>query len=188
MDPLTKVGNRVKLERYMEEFFQRDYRRGTLMIFDLDNFKTVNDIGGHPTGDKVLKCFADYLRNHFRQQDLVIRIGGDEFAVFMENKMPLEVLLPKLDRLRNEIEIVLDEYRKWYGVSVSIGIAFVDDRVKNFKEVYRYADVALYIAKRQGKNQYYINENNINCIRDKCINCTENCERRKMILKDKNKK
>ena len=117
-----------------------------------------------------------------------MEFGGDEFVVFMENKMPLEVLLPKLDRLRNEIEIVLDEYRKLYGVSVSIGIAFVDDRVKNFKEVYRYADIALYIAKRQGKNQYYINENNINCIRDKCINCTENCERRKMILKDKNKK
>lgn len=155
-DPLTKLSNRMALEKYVHEAMERDFTGGVMLIFDLDNFKQVNDLKGHPEGDRVLKAFGSLLKSYFRTGDLVARIGGDEFVVFMDTTPPEEVLKRKLEGIFERVHEELLEYYKKYNMSVSIGAAYLDREIQTYEELYQKADNALYTAKRSGKDTYYI--------------------------------
>ena len=156
-DGLTKLLNRRGLENRLKDIFKSNNSNGVLIIFDLDNFKSVNDILGHPIGDEVLKIFSRCLTNSFRENDIISRIGGDEFVVFINKNMELDTLSKKLDGLLNNIRSDLNYYYKNYGLSTSIGVAYRDNDINTYEELYEEADKGLYKAKNLGKDGFYIN-------------------------------
>lgn len=156
-DGLTKLLNRRGLENRLKDIFKSNNSNGVLIIFDLDNFKSVNDILGHPIGDEVLKIFSRCLTNSFRENDIISRIGGDEFVVFINKNMELDTLSKKLDGLLNNIRSDLNYYYKNYGLSTSIGVAYRDNYINTYEELYEEADKGLYKAKNLGKDGFYIN-------------------------------
>ncbi|WP_195964567.1 GGDEF domain-containing protein, partial [Clostridium cuniculi] len=156
-DGLTKLLNRRGLENRLKDIFKSNNSNGVLIIFDLDNFKSVNDILGHPIGDEVLKIFSRCLTNSFRENDIISRIGGDKFVVFINKNMELDTLSKKLDGLLNNIRSDLNYYYKNYGLSTSIGVAYRDNDINTYEELYEEADKGLYKAKNLGKDGFYIN-------------------------------
>lgn len=177
-DPLTRLRNRAGLEKHIKERLASNHDKGIMLIFDLDNFKSINDELGHPEGDHVLKLFANCLRTSFRKNDVIGRIGGDEFIVFIEANVPVKIIEEKLESFIKDIHRTLKVYHKRFGLSTSIGVAYVDNVTYSYEELYKCADVALYMAKRLGKDRFYINEENIRCMRNNCIKCTNNCKKR----------
>lgn len=124
-----------------------------LMIFDFDNFKYVNDTFGHQIGDEVLKAFSSILRRAFRTQDIIGRIGGDEFMVYMPDLT--EEFLSRSDRISQEIlnELKALEVGPAARFSCSIGIG-TDNTDYDFQRLYNLADGALYQSKENGKACY----------------------------------
>ena len=109
-DQLTGLLNRNAFETLTINSLSKNPDSGILLIFDLDNFKTINDTLGHPEGDKVLQQFANCLRSNFRKNDIIGRLGGDEFIVFIDANLPYEMLKSKLDFLLEQIR----KYLKYY--------------------------------------------------------------------------
>ena len=158
IDPLTELTNRAGLKKRVGQYLQDVPREGIMIIFDLDNFKSVNDAQGHPEGDRVLQKFAHCLRASFGERDVIARIGGDEFVVFMYSSIPVEALSNKLQSVLDNIRKELRNYNEHYGLSTSIGVAYVDDLVNTYDDLYKCADDGLYVAKKLGKDRFYINE------------------------------
>lgn len=159
IDDLTGLMNRKGFKETVENYLnQEDDADGVLLVFDLDNFKSINDNLGHPEGDKALKLFAEFLRKEFRKDGVIARIGGDEFMVFLSSSMNKHVLINKLDQLLVNAREVLKQYSNLH-VSLSIGVSKIDKtkRINDIETLYENGDTALYIAKSLGKNQYYIN-------------------------------
>ena len=129
------------------------------MILDVDAFKAVNDNYGHAVGDKVLAQLGKLFKNHFRQTDIVGRIGGDEFIILIQDENIAESRIRSLLEKVNELKI---EELQGFTLSISIGIAFAPNHGTTFIELYRHADHALYQTKRSGKNNYKIYENDEN--------------------------
>ena len=158
-DPLTGLYNRRFFLETAERYFSDSNRHNTplsLMIMDIDYFKNINDTYGHPVGDEILKYISSHISTILRKEDVLARIGGDEFAI----------LLPNTDRnaakmLAEKIRLSLDELSmkgKWDGniePKVCLGIASYNDNDKNCDDMYIRADNALYTAKRQGRNRVY---------------------------------
>ena len=155
-DGLTKLLNRRGLENRLKDIFKDENSNGALIIFDLDNFKSVNDILGHPIGDEVLKIFSSCLTNSFRKNDIISRIGGDEFIVFINKNIESDALSNKLNEILNYIRSDLNYYYKNYGLSTSIGVAYKDNDINTYEELYEKADKALYKAKNLGKDRVYL--------------------------------
>lgn len=121
------------------------------VIFDLDNFKVLNDTLLHKTGDKALQDVASILINFFRREDVVCRLGGDEFVVFLKN-ISYEHLEPKMHRLMNKLRLTYSQDDKSVTISASAGVAISPANGTTFKELYTAADKALYQAKHAGKS------------------------------------
>jgi len=152
-DTLTGVGSRKLLEDKLEAECIRAQRYNhcfAVAITDLDNFKTINDLLGHATGDSALKQLADCMRDQKRAPDVIARYGGDEFVVLMP-ETEAEDALVLLERLRSEVHrIKLGENML---MSISCGVAqSTPDRKDSASEVMRRADLALYEAKNGGRN------------------------------------
>lgn len=158
-DPLTSLGNRELLGERLEQSvrdLRRSGRRFALLMLDLDRFKDVNDVHGHPAGDELLVEVASRLRELVRETDTLIRFGGDEFIVLQNNiEIPEEV-----DRLSHRIR---DAIQRPFGldvheltISVSIGAVLAEGTPEVAAEYGRKADIALYEAKRLGRNQIQI--------------------------------
>lgn len=138
MDDLTGIMNRKGFQRTVEKILQKDgVNAGVLMVCDLDNFKSVNDSLGHPEGDFVLKLFADVLKKEFRKSDVIGRIGGDEFMIFLPNAVGDLALRKKLDHFMDSVRGRLSAYRK-YELSVSVGVSRIDadTGVMDFRKLY----------------------------------------------------
>lgn len=127
------------------------------MIFDIDNFKAINDNEGHPKGDEVIIKFAQCLQMNFKENDIVARMGGDEFAVFIKDELFINIMKNKCEVVLEYLRGELREYYEKYHVSASIGVAYVSKGNHTYESLYNSADAALYIAKKTGKNTYYIN-------------------------------
>jgi|FLOH01.1.fsa_nt_gi diguanylate cyclase (GGDEF)-like protein len=155
-DSLTGVLNRRAFERFGRQEFERARRYGfpmSLVLFDLDHFKMVNDELGHPAGDRLLQVFAAYLQTATRQSDLVARLGGDEFALLMSHTDGAGALV-LTQRLRDAVELhireVLPPMNPATGVSAGL-VIYPDKSVDNFEALIAAADEALYRAKKAGK-------------------------------------
>ena len=180
-DKLTGLYNRRGMEKRVEIFLKQETPAGTFVLFDLDNFKRVNDSEGHPEGDRVLERFAACLRECFRKDDSLGRLGGDEFAALISGPVPDERLEEIFRTVMSDVRERIGTYYKEYGVSVSIGAVPIDGKVRTYKGLYKCADTALYIAKYQGKDRYYINHEKISCMKKECIRCREDCPRSRLL-------
>ena len=180
-DKLTGLYNRRGMEKRVEIFLKQETPAGTFVLFDLDNFKRVNDSEGHPEGDRVLERFAACLRECFRKDDSLGRLGGDEFAALISGPVPDERLEEIFCTVMSGVREGLETYYKKYGVSVSIGAVPIDGKVRTYKGLYKCADTALYIAKYLGKDRCYINKERIACMKKECIRCREDCPRSRLL-------
>ncbi len=180
-DKLTGLYNRRGMEKRVEIFLKQETPAGTFVLFDLDNFKRVNDSEGHPEGDRVLERFAACLRECFRKGDSLGRLGGDEFAALISGPVPDERLEEIFCAVMSGVREGLETYYKKYGVSVSIGAVPIDGKVRTYKGLYKCADTALYIAKYLGKDRCYINKEKISCMKKECIRCREDCPRSRLL-------
>lgn len=183
-DSLTGIYNREKSTELINEFLDKQNDKGVLLLFDLDNFKRVNDEKGHPEGDRLLKQFSSIIENYFREEDVKARLGGDEFIVFIPNKINKDVLERKLSEFLEVCRKDMNSLYKEQNLSVSIGVAYIDINTKSYTDLYKSADSAMYKAKRLGKGRYYINEPYANCMETDCNSCKKDCSRKNSKKED----
>lgn len=156
-DPLTGLLHVGQGRRLVEEALAQPRwhgAKGMLFMFDVDDFKKVNDEHGHQCGDMVLKEFAELLQRSFRRSDIVFRAGGDEFSAFIAD-VPCACVATRI--CDDVIAGVEQLSRRRVEVSVSVGVAFGSVE-RSFEEFYCAADRALYGIKRTGKSAYRISD------------------------------
>ena len=151
-DPLTRIYNRVKINEVLSQliFGARKHNHDlTLILFDIDHFKSVNDTYGHNAGDSVLKELSALVKGLLRKEDIFARWGGEEFVILLEN-IPVEKGAKLASRLRQEIERF--HFNIVENVTCSFGVTQfrAGDTETTFLER---VDTALYIAKENGRNQ-----------------------------------
>ena len=154
-DPLTGLLNRRYLEERIAEEIVRSKRHRfslSLMMLDVDNFKSYNDQYGHPAGDSALKTVAEILKETLRGADVAARYGGEEFAILLPQTSAEEAAQIG-ERIRKKIERTEFSERR---VTASIGIASASSDVDTPRDLISAADVALYAAKDQGRNNVQI--------------------------------
>lgn len=156
-DSLTQVMNRAAFSTLVDAYLgsvreHEDAARGALLIIDADNFKSVNDRYGHDRGDEALRLIAQTIKNSLRGPDIVGRIGGEEFGVFLPGS-DIHQAASVAERIRmaiSDAEFNPSGERRQLTVSVG-GASF--ERLIPFTELYRIADQRLYAAKDQGRNR-----------------------------------
>lgn len=157
-DPLTKLFNKeetqLRIETCLQEATSDD--RFALMMIDVDNFKAVNDSLGHQFGDAVLVEIATHIKSLFRETDILGRIGGDEFIVFLRNIKDKQLIIDKATKLSKAFRKTFTGGRKDYKISSSIGISLYPKHGNTFSALYNMADMALYESKHKGKDCFTI--------------------------------
>lgn len=155
-DGLTSVLNRsafmTRVDAHLRKMRTEERAAGALLVVDADNFKSINDSYGHDCGDEALRILAGSIARVLRSTDLVGRIGGEEFGIFLPGSTPTHAALVA-ERIRksvNEADFVPDGRRRPLAVSVG-GAAF--ERQISFGELFRIADQQLYAAKQSGRNR-----------------------------------
>ncbi len=158
-DHLTKLYNRRYFELSLDRELQRVQRSNmdsALIYIDLDRFKYVNDTVGHETGDVLLKDISRVLTRQLRRNDLLARIGGDEFAVILRN-VDVNLATALADKCRAALgQLRLNHEERSYVVHASIGVAMMTEEHATAGDVLANADIACHIAKRSGRNQTHV--------------------------------
>ncbi|OON90675.1 MAG: hypothetical protein ATN34_03145 [Epulopiscium sp. Nele67-Bin002] len=156
VDGLSGLYNKSTTEVLINAHLQ-EYKWGVLFMIDVDNFKSINDNFGHDIGDEVIKEVAAKLTYIFKPEDIIGRMGGDEFMVFVTS-------LGNVD-INDRANQICDSIRKTYSIndisvtiSASIGICEVSEFICSFVDLYKIADTALYESKSRGKNTYTIRQ------------------------------
>jgi diguanylate cyclase (GGDEF)-like protein len=156
-DPLCGLPNRNYFSERLEDVIaevRRGGPAGAVFYIDLDHFKDVNDTLGHPVGDELIRNVTRRLSGTLRGEDLVARLGGDEFAVITSVSSDHAVLLGVADRIIGLLSAPFSIDGHTIVIGASIGIAIVDGRSQvEAADVMRYADMALYRAKNEGRNR-----------------------------------
>lgn len=153
-DPLTKLWNRSYTEEKINEYMQERRHRGAMLILDMDNFKDINDTYGHIVGDEVLTEFAHTLVALTRQDDIVCRLGGDEFIIFLKDICTHEQISEKVEQIIVTLEKRIIKPKTDESISVSIGVAVAPSDGRSFNQLYQNADKSLYYVKQNGKGSY----------------------------------
>ncbi len=155
IDSLTEIYNRYKIDDAINIQIAR-YRRYKeifcIFMFDIDNFKIVNDTYGHDVGDRVLKALSRLVLNHIRTTDIFGRWGGEEFVIILENTRKEEAFVIA-EKLRKIVEASLIDGK--YKITISIGVAQYEDP-ESREELVKKVDEALYRAKENGRNQVVV--------------------------------
>ncbi|MCL1141186.1 sensor domain-containing diguanylate cyclase [Shewanella gaetbuli] len=158
-DGLTQLHNRRHWQECMDREFERNQRyqdQATLVMIDIDHFKTINDKFGHPAGDKVIQHIAHLIKQSLRETDCAGRYGGEEFAIVLPKTTSADALF-FTERLRKKIEqseIIFEN--RIIKVTVSLGISEIGSSTENSSVWLSSADKALYQAKKNGRNQSYV--------------------------------
>ena len=167
IDPLTKALNRRAFMRFGERElnrFKRDNTRLSALMLDIDHFKQVNDVHGHAVGDRVLTKMVSVAATVVRQEDLIGRLGGEEFAIVLVDS-GADAAAKVADRIRQAIkQVKFPGDGGPFNVTVSIGVAepfFVENSIN---EVLERADAALYQAKRSGRDRVVIAAENVHAM------------------------
>lgn len=163
MDFLTNLYNREAFLQKMQDILDQNNRNqqtGALLIMDLDHFKEVNDYMGHAMGDVVLQKTANTLHSFFSKEDIVGRLGGDEFIIFVQDVGDVHTFEQRIKKLNHLLCKVYHKDEKSVTVSASIGIMLVDADHSAFQSLYEKADRALYRVKQANRNGYQIYSEN----------------------------
>lgn len=156
-DPMTGLLNKAASERKIG--MECWSSTGALMMIDLDNFKPVNDIYGYDMGDKLLIRFAEIIQSAIRSSDLAGRLGGDEFIAFCKNVSDESVIAGKSAYINEQLVLSAKEYMGAdmnIPLGASIGCVFVPEEGRNYSELCKKADTALYEIKHAGKHGYRV--------------------------------
>ena len=160
-DSLTELPNRLLFEEHfklIKASAERNGEKFAIMLIDLDNFKTVNDTLGHDIGDIVLKYVGKRFVATLREEDIVARIGGDEFLLLVPE-------IQSIEDVKKVAEKLVTSFRKQFAISnhiihvtLSIGISIFPDHGKTYDILLKKADSAMYEVKRESRNNYKISE------------------------------
>lgn len=154
-DPLTNLANRTALAQHIEEAMRRSQRRReylAVMLVDLDGFKQINDQLGHETGDAVLQCVAQRMRETARDSDFVARLGGDEFVLVAEGMLDRQQAAALAERFLDELSLPIELQGQSVAVGASIGITLTRSADPDMPSLLRQADAAMYKRKRSGRH------------------------------------
>lgn len=155
-DQLTGIHNRREFDRVVEEEFERSrrYERPiSIILMDIDHFKSVNDTYGHQEGDIVLKGLADFIADNIRRHDFFARWGGEEFAILTTETTAAEAA-HLAEKLR--IKLVGEHFGKVGQITVSFGVAQINEKIDDITTLFHRADEALYSAKESGRNRVLV--------------------------------
>lgn len=159
-DSLTGVLNRAETERQIDEYIlENPDQTGAFFMIDTDDFKSINDTKGHIVGDLVLVEMAGGMKKIMREHDIVGRVGGDEFIIFMKDIASLQNAEQKAEELLKMFQSLFENEKNSVTVTCSIGISIFPQDGENFKKLYAKADQTLYLVKSQGKNNYGVYRN-----------------------------
>ncbi|UVC28738.1 bifunctional diguanylate cyclase/phosphodiesterase [Pantoea sp. SOD02] len=156
-DNLTSLPNRVLFRQKLSEALRVDNQNNQVsatLCLDLDNFKNVNDALGHQIGDDLLRVVAKRLRSALRDHDTLARIGGDEFAIVLPNVRSADEAAVVAQRLIEGIRPPINVEGHNLSVGLSVGIALTSQATNTPEHMLRCADMALYEAKRNGRNRF----------------------------------
>jgi diguanylate cyclase (GGDEF)-like protein/PAS domain S-box-containing protein len=156
-DGLTNLPNRAYFHQRLGAAIRDSLDDGThaaILCLDLDNFKNINDAFGHGFGDKILLTLAGRLKKCLREHDTLARLGGDEFAVVLPRVKRLEEARQAAQRLIDAVAPAFAVDGHSFSVGLSIGIAISSPEGSSAEQLLRFGDMALYEAKRNGRNRY----------------------------------
>ncbi len=155
-DYLTGIMNRRMFNQISGHYFQtaqKDHLSLTLLLLDLDHFKKINDTYGHQTGDQLLICFVQTVKNLLRKSDIFARIGGEEFAILLSQIDKKDAYL-LAEKIRQAVENIIVHYEgNNVYLRTSIGIAQNNATDSSFDDIFSRSDMALYKAKKEGRNR-----------------------------------
>ncbi len=160
-DPLTRIANRALFRDRVEHALVRAERNSStiaVLFLDIDNFKSINDSMGHEAGDKLLIAVAERLQDCLRNTDTAARLGGDEFAVLADSVSSTGEAVMIGERILDVFRQPFNLGAKDVYVGTSIGIALSWDQASSSETLLRNADLAMYLAKSQGKGKFVVFE------------------------------
>ena len=158
-DSLTGLANRTLFKEFLTASLARSERRGkstAVLFLDLDHFKEINDTLGHDAGDKLLSSVARRVQTCVREGDLVARVGGDEFAVVLDDIADPEDSRVIAEKILEDLKTPHDLGGEQRQVGSSIGIAAFPEAGREPDELIKAADEAMYVAKKGGRNGYRV--------------------------------
>ena len=152
-DFLTGLSNRMfgvqKVKEYIKNM--KDGESAAIIMYDMDNFKSVNNVFGHAYGDKIISMTAKKLKSFYGENDIACRIGGDEFFILCSNIGEEEMNRKMAEVIKDTV--ICDE-EKNMSYTISAGYAMIPEDGKDFEELYMKADIALFEAKMDGKSSF----------------------------------
>lgn len=154
-DLLTDLYNKMSTERKIREYLDGEGRGKTNMmcVLDVDNFKKINDTMGHAFGDEVLSTLGKRLKSEFRVTDIIGRMGGDEFVIFLKDVKDDTIISREANRVEEFFKnFQVGQYTK-YSATASIGVSIYPKDAQDYDSLFKAADSALYTSKKRGKNQ-----------------------------------
>ena len=160
IDDLTGLKNKSCLTREINAYIERDtpFKQGIFFVMDIDGFKEFNDTYGHDVGDVILEKLGKCLRDKFIDDEIVGRFGGDEFIIFIKNNADVRYATKIANELSNEVGDTIELPNKKERLSISMGIAIYRGVEKNYSEIFKKADIALYKTKADRRYKFNINE------------------------------
>lgn len=159
LDEMTGFYNKKVTERIIDRMLlESPEQKYAFFIFDIDNFKQANDNFGHLFGDLCIKEFTRVIKESFGEENTIMgRVGGDEFVVFTPI-INTEWVDRKAKEISKALNIKCENNSSYWDMSASIGIAITPEDGKEFKDIYKNADIALYQTKEKGKNGYTLHK------------------------------
>jgi diguanylate cyclase (GGDEF)-like protein len=159
-DPLTGLYNRRHMEAELAREVRRCHRKGAplgLIMADIDHFKRFNDTYGHEAGDELLRAMGDFLRRFVRGEDIVCRYGGEEFLLILP-ETSVELAGERAETLRQQAQTLAVQHGKRVlgPITLSLGVACLPEHGTTALELLRAADIALYQAKRAGRDRVVV--------------------------------
>jgi len=160
-DELTHLPNRLLLNDRLDQLLahmDRDQNFSALMVIDLDHFKTINDSLGHHIGDMVLKEFSSRISTIIRKEDTFARLGGDEFILLLSELGPQQLQAVNItSKITEKIHLAMEEVyaveEHILHVTASIGVSLIDASHNDIHDILKHADLAMYKAKKEGRNR-----------------------------------
>lgn len=153
-DALTGLWDKTYAEEKINELLHQG-SQGALLVIDVDNFNSLIDNYGYIAGDNTLKMFSNTLRSFSSEKDVLCRIGGDEFMVFIKDETAKDKLSSLATNILSDLHSKIQAYGFETKNSISIGIACAPEDGDEFEALYNCADKALYYVKQSGKNSYH---------------------------------